>query len=819
MREIILHHDERHPTLLSPLKIYTIFLIKQNLDSNTFYSHILVHNMAFLPKNISKTYALRQDKIKDNLIIKIGIGLALIALISLMYPSEKFLQYDYKVGSVWTDKDLISPFDYPILKDETQYEKEKSNAALAVYKVFHLDEKFLLLQVESLKSHFKLLNEITSLQRKHKKNFTSEDSLLLSNLLQQLPGKITPQDFETLKSISNFAEWQSVLINIFQGIVSKGILDMAYHQIDRDKIAIRKGALETIVHVYNYYDIDSAAKTLQKNIYERFGENGVSNLSVKILIPFLQPNVIFSKSETDKLIEAAKENIPRTIGFVKENERIVSKHDRVTPEAKLKLDSYYQAKKMTGSDGAIIIRDIGIIFHTALILALYSIYLFLFRKKIFHDNAKLSLIAVLILMQAFFAYLSLRIEVDAPLQYLIFLPASAMLLTIIFDSRVAFYGTVVMAFLLAAIRGNDYDIAFASLIAGALAAYTVRDIKHRTQIFRSLVFIFVGYVLSILALNLERGGSVSDILHSSLFAFANAVFSPVLTYGLLIFFEKAFRITTDLTLLELSDQNHPLLKMLREKAPGTYHHSIVISNLAEAAADSIKANSTLARIGGYYHDIGKTLKPEYFKENETEKKSRHQRLTTRMSSLIIISHVKEGIDLAREYKLPEVVIDFIPQHHGTTRISFFYDKALKQAVSRKTKTEVREEDYRYPGPKPQSKEAGIVMLADVVEAYTRTIVDPDPDKLEAAIDDRIKMRFIEGQLDECELTLKDLTQIKHAFLSILTGIYHQRVEYPKDETQETAELEVEQPAGEIIDGAEQQIAKESDLTSTDERAS
>ncbi len=775
---------------MSLTKINTIFPIKQNLDYNAFYSHILLLNMAFLPKNTSKTYAFRQDKIKDNLIIKIAIALALIALISLMYPSEKLLQYDYKVGTVWTDKDLISPFDYPILKDEAQYEKEKSDAALAVYKVFHSDDKFLLLQIENLKSNFHLLNEIIALQRKRKKNFTSEDSLLLSNLSQQLPGKITAQDFETLKSIANFADWHFVLTNIFQGIAGKGILDMTYGQIDRDKIAIRKGALETIVPVYNYYDIDSAAKTLQKNIYDRFGENGISNLSVKILIPFLQPNIIFSKIETDKLVEAAKENIPRSVGFVKENERIVSKHDRVTYDAKLKLDSYYQVKKMTGSDGATIIREIGILFHTALILALYSIYLFLFRKKIFHDNTKLSLIAVLILMQAFFAYLSLRIEVDAPLQFLIFLPASAMLLTIIFDSRVAFYGTVVMAFLLAAIRGNDYEIAFASLIAGALAAYTVRDIKHRTQIFRSLIFIFVGYVLSICALNLERGGSISDILHSSLFAFGNAVFSPVLTYGLLIFFEKAFKITTDLTLLELSDQNHPLLRLLREKAPGTYHHSVVISNLAEAAADSIKANSTLARIGGYYHDIGKTLKPEYFKENETEKKSRHQRLTTRMSSLVIISHVKEGIDLAREYKLPEVVIDFIPQHHGTTRISFFYDKALKQAVARKTKTEVREEDYRYPGPKPQSKEAGIVMLADVVEAVTRTIEVPTPQKIEAVIDERIKDRFMDGQLDECELTLRDLTKIKQAFLKILIGIYHQRIKYPEQNKTDITEKDI-----------------------------
>jgi cyclic-di-AMP phosphodiesterase PgpH len=802
--------------------------------------------MAFLPKNILKSDTTGHDKIKDNIFIKAAIGLALLILVSLMYPSRESLQYDYKVGSVWTDKDLIAPFDFPILKDEGQYAAEKSAAVSAVYKVFHSNEKFISSQIESLKSQADYLKIISKFQKKQKQNLNLEDSVLLPNALKQLPKSLASQDFEIFSTIPNPEEWRSALIQIYQETASRGILDLAYEQIGKDQIAIRKGTSETIVSVYNFYDIDSAAKTLEKSIYKRFGENGISNLSIKILMQIFRPNLIFSKIETEKLIATAIENVPRTIGFVKENERIVSRHDRISPDVKLKLDSYYKANETMSGGQTTALKDTGIFLHSALILALYSIYLFLFRKKIFHNNLQLSIIATLILLQAFFAYLSLRINLDVPIQYLIFVPASAMLLTIIFDSRVAFYGTVVIAFLLAAIRGNDYDIAFASLIAGALAAYTVRDIKHRTQIFRSLIFILIGYWLAIIALSLQRGEGLPNMLQGFLFSFANAVFSPVLTYGLLIFFEKAFRVTTDLTLLELSDQNHPLLKLLREKAPGTFHHSIIISNLAEAAADSIHANSTLARIGGYYHDIGKSLKPEYFKENETEKKSRHQRLTTRMSSLILISHVKEGIDLAREYKLPEVVVDFIPQHHGTTRISFFYDKALKQAATRKTKTEVREEDYCYPGPKPQSKEAGIVMLADVVEAYTRTLNTPDPDKLESVIDDRIKMRFIEGQLDECELTLRDLTQIKQAFLNILTGIYHQRVEYPEDETQETTatlepavnELvetveqpiethpEVEQsepqkPDGEVqsVSTTNQKSQKESKSTQTDERAS
>jgi putative nucleotidyltransferase with HDIG domain len=253
-------------------------------------------------------------------------------------------------------------------------------------------------------------------------------------------------------------------------------------------------------------------------------------------------------------------------------------------------------------------------------------------------------------------------------------------------------------------------------------------------------------------------------------------------------------VTTDLTLLELSDFNHPLLRMLSETAPGTFHHSITIGNLAEAAAKAIGANSILARVGGYYHDIGKMVKPEYFVENQVGAQNRHTRLKPRMSSLIIQSHVKEGVELGRKYGLPEMVLNFIPQHHGTTRIAFFYDKALRQSVRRASKDVINESDFRYPGPKPQTKEAGIVMLADSVEASTRSITDITPQKLEQGIDNMIRHRFVEGELDECELTLRDLTKIRGTFFKILMGSYHQRIKYPQQIVEQPAPPVSQQPS-------------------------
>lgn len=249
--------------------------------------------------------------------------------------------------------------------------------------------------------------------------------------------------------------------------------------------------------------------------------------------------------------------------------------------------------------------------------------------------------------------------------------------------------------------------------------------------------------------------------------------SPLIAYGLLIFYEKVFKITTDLTLLELSDFNHPLLKELSSKAPGTFHHSIIMGNLSEAAAESIGANQILARVGCYYHDIGKITKPQFFIENQLDQNNRHNDLNPSVSTKIIIAHVKDGIEMAKKYKLPDKIIEFIPMHHGTTLVSYFYDKAKNIS-----KEEIFDYSYRYPGPKPQTKETGIVMLADAIEASTRTIEEPSPQKLENKIKEVIRSRFMEGELDECDLTLKDLTKIKESFLKVLVGIHHHRIKYP-----------------------------------------
>jgi len=293
-----------------------------------------------------------------------------------------------------------------------------------------------------------------------------------------------------------------------------------------------------------------------------------------------------------------------------------------------------------------------------------------------------------------------------------------------------------------------------------------------------MIFLPLAYAVIITATDLLRFSSFSAISRGILPGMLNGFLSPVLTIGLLPVFESIFGITTNITLLELSDLNHPLLRDLAIKAPGTYNHSIIVGSLAEAAAEAIGANSLLARVGSYYHDIGKMEKPEYFVENQLKGKNPHDKLSPSMSSLILASHIKEGCELADRYKLPRVIKDIIRQHHGRTVMSYFYHRAQERG----DKEEVKTDRFQYPGPRPQTKEAAIVMLADSVEAATRSLPQKTSSRIKETIKEVVQSKLSQSELDESDLTLRDLNKISESFLPILLGIFHVRVEYPKGQT-------------------------------------
>lgn len=747
--------------------------------------------MNFLDK-IQKQFKLPSNfDFRSDLRVKIGIGIITWIIIVFFLPSYKSIDTQYEIGTIWSNEDLIAPFTFPVYKDEMDYQAEKDEVVNSVSPIFtdnQLEEAGIRDQLSTFFNKLTaILQEASALESNNTGNINSEE---LDEDKDDLFIEFSPEEWRTLHAYyKNELSGERISYGRFREDLGLYLQEISKNRVlNKNKAEIKSPTISVASpqeKVLNTVDINSVLdkSQVENMVGQRLGpqlnNNELSAIVRKITDTFLKPTLLYDEKLTNLEIQTRIEQIPKTIGIVRENERIISKHDPITRQTKLKLDSYKKIRLERVGVQDYFVQFIGKMLMVLILLVSFVFFLRYIRPEVYEDNVMLILIASLVILQCFFAYISMQVGVNAPIELLIFVPVTSILLTIIFDSRLSFYSSAITCFLVAAVRGGDFTIAFISFCGAVLAIFSVRDVKNRNQIFRSFFFILIGNSISILAISLDRTQETSKILNHLLFGGINAIMSPVIAYGLLIFYERVFKITTDLTLVELSDFNHPLLKDLSSKAPGTFHHSIIMGNLSEKAADSIGASGILARIGCYYHDIGKTVRPEYYVENQMDN-NLHDRLNPKMSAKIIISHVKDGIKLAEKYKLPKEIVDFIPMHHGTLLVSYFHQKD-------KDATGETEELYRYPGPKPQTKEAGIVMLADAVEASTRAIDDPTPHKLEKQIDKIVRERLMDGQLDECDLTLKDLTKIKSSFLSILVGIHHHRIKYPEGRKEEEEE--------------------------------
>lgn len=707
---------------------------------------------------------------------KILIALLTVILIVIMFPKGESIEYEVTEGIIWIHDDLIAPFSFPIIKDKAVYQAEIKAAEEAVYPVFLRHEAK---GADSLQSYSAYLIQVID------DNLKKEDGNIVN------PTFLSSKSFEKFLTIRkqqrNMLGGGSGLRDIFNNVASAistvekiGILSIDSDVTLKDSLAVRSGNIDRIEELKKFIPFDQARRDVRNTIKNFNFNSETENAAVEFAMRFVFPNIVYDTVLTAIEVEQAKNNVSRYSGIVNENERIIAKHDRITKQAKLKIESFKEAKGDTIGQGGILLQSLGKFIHIGFLIGILGLYLYHFRKRIFYDNTKIVLIAIVFIFISFVTFLLSQLSVKAPVHYLIFVPAAAMIFTIVFDSRVGFYTTVILCLITGALRGNDYTFMAMNFIAAGISVYTVRDIKNRTQIFRSFGFILLGYFAAILAFGLERFASVETMLTELAFAGSNALISPVLTYGLLIFFERIFKITTDLTLLELSNFDRPMLRDLARKAPGTFNHSLIMGNLAEAAAEKIGANPLLARVGAYYHDIGKTITPLGFVENQMGNQNVHEDLKPEESVKMIIRHVKEGIDLAIGAKLPAEIVDFIPMHHGTTKITFFYEKA-KEMYGEEN---INEEDFRYPGPKPNTRETAIVMLADGCESAVRSITDPDQAKVENMIYNIINSRIKEGQLDDAPVTFRDITMIKNEFKKILLGQYHKRIKYPKQEEME-----------------------------------
>ncbi|MCE5335776.1 MAG: HDIG domain-containing protein [Desulfobacteraceae bacterium] len=749
--------------------------------------------------------------------------LILLAALSLMIallvsPSFMIDFSPYKLGDI-ADQNIKAKRDF-LVEDEGATAKRREEAVRQAALAYDLDERLSPNMTERIENAFKSMRDYLA-------NLESDALQALSN--QPLIGSPLPtENFNALTALSSSGQqflrkkkdfeeildcrisaeiFSSLLERQFSLEIQEKIEQLIRNALDRgivsnkawgrlgqgETLVIRKVGTgeEAVVHPpFPFPDLDEARKLMIMQALEAGRDVKEMMLITAVVSQLLQPNMTFNLNETEKRREEAYSSVKPAFLKIARNEMLVREGQKIGPEEILKLKFHH--------------RDVADKHWFFVFLALFvfsticiSVVVHVTKEHLptirmdMHDYLFFSILLVFMLVLSRMGIwvgdligdtsgiLSTRTFVCA-----IPLTAGAMMACIFFGVTLSLIFSLVFTLFSGMIFGKDFAMFFYFMIGSFVAAHGVSVCRNRmVPIKAGLLVGLTNVVLIVISAFLQDQWMFLKVVTYAFFGFSGGIFAGILVTGLTPLAEMCFGYTTDIKMLELATMDQPLLQQLMVDAPGTYHHSIIVGSMVEAAAKSIGANSLLAKVAAYYHDIGKVSKPLYFIENQFECENRHEKLAPSMSSLILISHVKDGIELARKHHLGKEIINIISQHHGKSFISFFYNKAVEareKALSSKTTPipPINADDYRYPGPKPQTKEAGLVMLADVVEAACRTLTEPTPARIQGLVNRLINNIFSDGQLDECELTLKDLHHIAKHFNQILATIHHKRIDYP-----------------------------------------
>lgn len=683
-------------------------------------------------------------------------------LLNVIYPKPGSFFTSMREGDI-AQQDIIAPFTFPVKKNPEEIRRERKKAIESVLPVVDYDEDKTQDLVKKIENFFVILFE-----RKEKtldkslKNMADDGYNISKNTVTFLLRPEIREKREKLKEI------------LFQPIEKGIIYDKSRIPYMKEKrISVRKSSGEIIYSSKDFYSLDEA-KDLIKNktfSYIKRDEEIIKAMD-EVTILFYTPNLRINVEETEKRRKEASASVSETKGLVLKGEMIVRAHDQITKQIALKLNSLNEIVGQKKSILENIFLRLGL--NILLLLLLFVLYFYIIKYKnyLWRESEKLLMIEIVMLIFLYFALFLFKLEHI----FLFLIPLSflAMVFTMLFGEIFSMVICFVLASILAIFTGMRFPVFIFLMVSSIAGIFSVKGINRRAKLYKALFIISVTNMLLVFGIESFSRTPIFSILMGTSFGFINAVVSVFLLVGLLPLFEKFTETTTDITLFEWSDLNLPLLKKLSVTAPGTYNHSIIVGNLAEAAAESIGVDSILTRVASYYHDIGKMLKSEYFIENQMGIKNPHNKLTPQLSCIILISHVKEGIEIAQRAGLPNEIIKIIREHHGSSLIVPFFEKAKKQ----NHKEKVDESQFRYPGPSPSTKESGIVMLADSVEAASRSLEEPNAKRLKSLINEIIEERFRDGQLNNSQLTLVDLKKIGESFLPILVGMYHLRVEYP-----------------------------------------
>ena len=655
-------------------------------------------------------------------------------LIVYLFPKGGTFKYEFQKGKPWQHPTLYAPFDFSIIKSESELEIEKKAIIDAQSKYYRAD--------------LSVINEVKN------------SYVIQFNNFFKIP--VSNNDYNQLFDYGKY---------LIDELYKYGILPVSFGHSGNNSVFLIKGNNESTLNFNDFIRLEDLKNKLNEYIVKSPFQEYL-NIYYELLFEVVQPNISLDKKFTKNIIDQAIKKISVFRGLVQQNMKIISKGEMVEGEKHLSLLSLkneYSSRLWNQYSYYWIIFGYSIL----VLLTFLSLMLFInnYRPEIFDNNLEMTFIFLNVVI--IIALTTIIVNFDVKLLYAVPICILPLILKTFFDPRLGLFTHVITILNLGFIVPNSFEFVFLQIMAGIVTILSITQLQNRANLFITVGRIVMIYLLCYISFTIIHEGGISNVNFVVIGLFLLNGLLTLFAQPLIYLYERIFKLVSDVSLLELSDTNSKLLKDLSNKAPGSFNHSLQVANLAETAAAEIGANTLLVRVGALYHDIGKMNNPAYFSENQTGGVSPHDQLTPDQSSKIIINHVKEGIEMAKQHKLPDRIIDFIRTHHGNSWVYYFYKKAQE------TEQIINEKDFQYPGPKPFSKETAILMMSDSVEAASKSLREPTVDKIEQFVNSIIDKQIDEKQFNNCNITLSEIETVKKVLSKKLINVYHLRVEYPE----------------------------------------
>ncbi|KAA1245986.1 HD family phosphohydrolase [Aquimarina sp. RZ0] len=670
----------------------------------------------------------------QSFIYKVFLFITTLVLIVYLFPKGGVFKYEFIKGKPWQYENLYAPFDFAIAKTQEDIDTDKKRITESVIPYFKYDT-------------------------------------VIPNNARDNYNRAFRENLETLDQSSASRKAKLFGRILLNDIYRYGVLQETYSYDKKRQIFLNKGNKAEAI-TYGQIATPNAVTQLINSRIENSEYVKFKSGYVALFYDLVKPNVSLDKKLTQSTLDNELAQVLSTRGGVSKGSRIIAKGEVVEGDRLQILNSLkaeYQSQVWSDKNFYWIVFGYSILVSLALLMLL--LFIKKYRPEIFKNNTQITFIAFNVLIMVLIT--TLVVKYKSEYIYIVPICILPLILKAFFDSRLGLFTHVVTILILGFVVPNSYEYTFLQIIAGIVTILTISESYKRANLFVSVGQITMIYILAYIAFHIIHEGSISDIDWMTIGLFVISGFATLIVHPLIYAYEKVFGLISDVSLLELSDTNSSLLKELSDKAPGTFHHSLNVANIAEAAANEIGANAMLVRVGALYHDIGKMTNPIYFTENQTASGNAHDVLSSGESAKIIINHVIRGVEIAKKNKLPDRVIDFIRTHHGTSTVYYFYTKA------KEVNENVAIEDFQYPGPKPFSKETAILMMSDSVEAASKSLKNPTSSLIDSFVEKIINKQMENGQFLNANITFKEIQQIKKVFKRKLTNIYHLRIEYPE----------------------------------------